>query len=85
MATKPAGPFRSPVRAYACQPSARRLSWRDEVKHDGFRILAHKLGERAKIRSRRGADFTDRFPAIAEAVRGLSADQALNDGGGVAG
>jgi bifunctional non-homologous end joining protein LigD len=55
--------------------------WLHEVKHDGFRILARKLsGERAKIWSRRGADFTDRFPAIAEAVRGLPTDQALIDG-----
>ena len=30
--------------------------------------------------SRRGADFTERFPAIAEAVRGLPVDQALIDG-----
>ena len=29
---------------------------------------------------RRGADFTFRFPTIAEAVRGLPADQALIDG-----
>jgi hypothetical protein len=30
-----------------------------------------KQGERVKIWSRRGADFTDRFATIAEAVRGL--------------
>ena len=54
--------------------------WLHEVKHDGFRILARKQGEQVKIWSRRGADFTYRFPAIAEAVRGLSADQALIDG-----
>ena len=54
--------------------------WLHEVKHDGFHILASKLGERVKVWSRRGADFTDRFPAIAEAVRGLPMDQALIDG-----
>jgi len=43
------------------------------VKHDGFRILARKEGGRVQVWSRRGADFTYRFPAIAEAVRGLSA------------
>jgi ATP-dependent DNA ligase len=31
------------------------------------------LGERVQVWSRRGADFTYRFPAIAEAVRGLFA------------
>ncbi len=44
--------------------------WLHEVKHDGFRILARKQGEQVKIWSRRGADFTYRFPTIAEAVRG---------------
>ena len=54
--------------------------WLHEVKHDGFRILVRKLGDRAKVWSRRGADFTDRFPAIAEAVGGLSVGRALIDG-----
>jgi bifunctional non-homologous end joining protein LigD len=54
--------------------------WLHEVKHDGFRILALKQGDRAQVWSRRGANFTYRFPAIAEAVRSLSADQALIDG-----
>ena len=33
-----------------------------------------------QVWSRRGADFSYRFPGIAEAVRGLSADEALIDG-----
>jgi ATP-dependent DNA ligase len=47
------------------------------VKRGCFRILARKQGERVTLWSRRGADFTYRFPAIAEAVRGLKADEAL--------
>ena len=54
--------------------------WLHEVKHDGFRILARKQGERAQVWSRRGADFTHRFPAIVEAVRGLNVDRAPIDG-----
>jgi len=46
----------------------------------GFRILARKQGERVLLWSRRGADFTDRFHRIADAVRGLNADDALIDG-----
>ena len=49
-------------------------------KRSGYRILALKQGERVNVWSRRGADFTDRFPIIAEAARGLSADEALIDG-----
>jgi ATP-dependent DNA ligase len=54
--------------------------WLHEIKHDGFRVLARKQSERVCVWSRRGADFTHRFPAIAEAVRSLDADQALIDG-----
>jgi bifunctional non-homologous end joining protein LigD len=54
--------------------------WRHEVKHDGFRILARKKGERVEVGSRRGAVFNDRFPRIAEAVGALPVDNALLDG-----
>jgi bifunctional non-homologous end joining protein LigD len=54
--------------------------WLHEIKHDGFRILAWKQGERVQVWSRRGADLTDRFARIAEAVRGLNADEAMIDG-----
>jgi bifunctional non-homologous end joining protein LigD len=53
--------------------------WRHDVKPDGFRILALKLGERVKVWSRREADFTYHFTAIADPVRGLSADEAAID------
>jgi ATP-dependent DNA ligase len=54
--------------------------WLHEVKHDSFRILARKRGERVMVWSRRGADFTYRFPTIADAVRGLNVGRALIDG-----
>jgi bifunctional non-homologous end joining protein LigD len=54
--------------------------WLHEVKHDGFRILARKQGERVEVWSRRGALFNDRFPRIAEAVASLPVDNALIDG-----
>jgi bifunctional non-homologous end joining protein LigD len=44
--------------------------WLHEVKHDGFRILARKQGDRVNVWSHRGAEFTYRFQTIAEAVRG---------------
>ena len=55
-------------------------NWLHEVKHDGYRILGRKRSERVKLWSRRGADYTVKFPAIAQAVRGLRADEALIDG-----
>jgi bifunctional non-homologous end joining protein LigD len=68
------------MRADISRSTACRTQLLHEIKHDGFRILALKQGERIQIWSRRGADFTYRFPRIAEAVRGLAADQALIDG-----
>lgn len=51
-----------------------------EVKHDGFRLLARKEGERVTLWTRHGTRFTDRFPRITEAVRSLAVEQALIDG-----
>jgi len=54
-----------------CLPSpATGPDWLHEIKHDGLRILAGKRLELVNVWSCRGADFTYRFPAIAEAARG---------------
>src|SRR5262245_41347460 len=45
--------------------------WIHEVKHDGFRIVARKDGERVRLYSRPGNDLTDRFPLIVEAMARL--------------
>jgi bifunctional non-homologous end joining protein LigD len=58
--------------------------WLHEVKHDGYRIVARKQGDRVSLWTRYGADFTDRLPRIAEAVHGLPAESALIDGEAVA-
>jgi ATP-dependent DNA ligase len=71
------------VRAYAVDRLPAGSDWLHEVKHDGFHILARKLGERAKVWSGRGADFTGRFSGIAEPVHGLFADRGLVDGGAI--
>jgi bifunctional non-homologous end joining protein LigD len=44
------------------------------------RFIARKQGDRFQIWSRRGTDFTYRFRAIVETVRGLNVDRALIDG-----
>ena len=54
--------------------------WVHEVKGDGYRLLARNEGQRVTLCTRYGTKFTDRLPRIAEAVRGLPADQALVDG-----
>jgi len=58
--------------------------WLHEVKHDGYRIIARKEGNRATLWTRHGTNFTDRLPKIAEAVRRLPVERALIDGEAVA-
>ena len=77
--TPPAG-FIEPCRPTLVRAPPAGPGWRHEVKHDGFRTLVRKQGERVEVWSRRGALFNDRFPRIAEAVGALRVDNALIDG-----
>ena len=54
--------------------------WFHEIKHDGYRMLAHRDGERVRLLSRRGVDWGDRFPAIVVAVNALAARSCTIDG-----
>src|SRR5580704_12195958 len=75
----PAG-FVEPCRPTLVASPPAGPGWLHEVKHDGFRILARKQGERVEVWSRRGALFNARFPNIAEAVGALPVANALIDG-----
>src|SRR5262249_51839575 len=55
-----------------------------EIKHDGFRIIARKDGERVRLFSRPGNDFTHRFPLIVETLARLRARSCIIDGEAVA-
>jgi len=54
--------------------------WLHEVKFDGYRVQAHKVGSRVVIYSRYGHDFSDRFPSIAQLLRELPVKAAVIDG-----
>jgi len=54
--------------------------WIHEIKHDGFRVLAVREGQRTRLFSRHGTDFTDRFPKIKAAVDNLPARSCVLDG-----
>jgi bifunctional non-homologous end joining protein LigD len=57
--------------------------WAYEIKHDGFRFICRRDGERVRVFSRRGHDWTDRVPAIAEALAALRVKSITLDGEGV--
>jgi bifunctional non-homologous end joining protein LigD len=53
--------------------------WLHEIKFDGFRIQLHKSGNEVRLYSRKGKDFTSRFPASAR-VLALPVRAAVIDG-----
>ena len=54
--------------------------WLHEIKHDGFRVIARKDGDRVRLYSRPGNDLTYRFPLIVEALARLSSRSCIIDG-----
>jgi DNA ligase D-like protein (predicted ligase) len=54
--------------------------WAHEIKFDGYRMHAQLDAGRAEILTRRGNDWTDKYPAICKAIAGLPAQNAYLDG-----
>jgi bifunctional non-homologous end joining protein LigD len=76
---------RSPRPFEPCLPRPAKLppagdGWIHEIKHDGFRILAHRQGRVVRLMSRNGRDLASRFPQIVEAVRSLPVQSCVIDG-----
>src|SRR6476661_3608529 len=57
--------------------------WAYEIKHDGFRFICRRDGDRVRVFSRRGHDWTDRVPLIAQALAKLRVKSVTLDGEGV--
>ena len=54
--------------------------WIHEIKHDGFRILAHRRGRSVRLLTRNGNDLGDRFPLAAAAIEALPVRSCVIDG-----
>jgi bifunctional non-homologous end joining protein LigD len=54
--------------------------WIHEIKHDGYRLIVRKKDDRVRLFTRRGYDWTDRFPLIREAVAALRPAVLVLDG-----
>ena len=54
--------------------------WMHEVKYDGYRALVAIGGGEAKVYTRSGLDWTDKFAAVAAAAAKLPVQSALIDG-----
>jgi bifunctional non-homologous end joining protein LigD len=54
--------------------------WLHEIKHDGYRLVGRLEGHRVRLFTRRGHEWSDRFPRIGEALASLKATSATIDG-----
>jgi bifunctional non-homologous end joining protein LigD len=54
--------------------------WIHEIKYDGYRILCRLAAGQARLFSRNGKEWTDRFPEIAEAASRIPIGTAFLDG-----
>jgi bifunctional non-homologous end joining protein LigD len=54
--------------------------WVHEIKHDGYRLIVRRDGKVVQLFTRRGYNWTDRYPAIASAAAKLRARSFTIDG-----
>src|SRR6478609_2029200 len=55
-------------------------NWVHEIKHDGYRLMARRDPVGIRLITRRGNDWSDRFPLVVEAVNHLKVRSCLIDG-----
>ncbi|HEV2745940.1 MAG TPA: DNA ligase D [Allosphingosinicella sp.] len=72
--------FREPQKATLVDNVPSGAGWMHEMKFDGYRCLLGIGGGRARVYTRSGLDWSDKFPEIAAAAAGLEIGSALLDG-----
>jgi bifunctional non-homologous end joining protein LigD len=55
-------------------------NWIHDIKHDGYRLMARRDPVGIRLITRRGNDWSDRFPLVVEAVNHLKVRSCLIDG-----
>lgn len=72
--------FVSPCLATLVTKAPDDKRWEHEVKFDGYRIQARLNHGKVKLMTRKGLDWSRKFPAVAKDVAALRAKAALIDG-----
>lgn len=72
--------WREPQLATLVADAPEGSEWLSELKYDGYRTLIAVAGGKARIFTRNGKDWTDKFPGIAAAAAALNTDGTLIDG-----
>ena len=76
---KPAG-FIHPCQAALVSSPPSGPLWTHEIKFDGYRLIARKDGDKVRLWTRPGSDYSARFTRIREAVAALPVERAVLDG-----
>ncbi len=82
MSPSPLSPVRPAGFIEPCLPTLARTvpdgpRWAYEIKHDGFRFICRCDGDRVRVYSRNGRDWTDKLPLVVEAMLALPAKSAI--------
>src|SRR5205085_7471664 len=72
--------FREPQKATLVDHVPSGSGWIHEMKYDGYRCLLAVGGGEAKVHTRSGLDWSDKFPEIVAAARTLEVGSCLLDG-----
>src|SRR5215510_7425845 len=75
----PKGDYSNPVRVVGFH-TLKVVDWIHEVKQDGFRLIVSRDGDRVRLYTRNGYDWTSRYPLIVEAARRIRTRQFVIDG-----
>jgi bifunctional non-homologous end joining protein LigD len=54
--------------------------WFHEIKHDGYRLIVQRDGERVRLWTRNGHDWSDRYPWVVEAALKIRQERFVLDG-----
>jgi bifunctional non-homologous end joining protein LigD len=77
---RPRSPFVAPcIPTRALKPPA-GPEWVHEIKHDGYRLQVRRDGDVVRLFTRKGYDWSDRYPAIALTAMKLRAQSFALDG-----
>lgn len=80
---RPASGFIEPCVPTVAKRAPVGPEWLYEIKHDGYRLMVRKDDDRVRVYTRRGADWTERYPRVVAAVRRLKVRSVLLDGEGI--
>ncbi|WP_426611186.1 non-homologous end-joining DNA ligase [Bradyrhizobium sp. McL0616] len=72
--------FVEPALASSIEKVPSGARWIHEIKFDGYRVQVHLANEAAKVFTRRGHDWTNRFKKVADEAWHIKAGSAIVDG-----